>query len=788
MVYDSNLVKLLWRQFPNNLVDVDGFYAEYQAKDYADLSKSKEEPAGKDKRESKGEKIFYEKNSKSIILMPDIMPIDMDGYLVDKERRNKQMCGFSGEEFKPVNIVGDWWNLYDSLEGDTWNFRNLGKFGFQNSVGDPKRQLIFQSVVKTSDEKKEPVEWCIVAGEGRGSVQNEKWNENQGFVFWIDENILPENVENELNFYLFTRNPYHRKQVANGIYVSVKGDDRIRVTHYIDVEDKGTIPPERRVLTQTEEGSLSKGKEIVEWGEGKTKVFAMMIVDKYILFGLNSLENCFVMECQNYDVGETPEGLNYPIILRDNAELQITGKGQALFGLKKLAYFQEGKIKIPEIKTGYQLSNPYQVTRVKRSSEDEVVRHWFSKGMTDENYNIYGEITLKGSPLSVNTERNDEHILRLNEYRKAHTEKTAQFLKTKFIDDQRRSVGEIELPGDIESEIISYTETASANENNIINDLSVSIDCAGSFEKMYKEILAYKQINGETLTQLRGKDTLVSNGKFIFRQPKVSISDFGNINLKLSGDETALFSLKRSIGYVISFDDRRITDVEAMKEVCEINNLPFVSDVMGKQLPETVEGKEGCFTFQPNVSFLEVLTGLAKIQGYNLFVDSGTVYYKKDKTAEDLTLGRSELYPVDNIEYENNDIYKSRILVIGRAGENTKDYKRGEKLIGVWKSRSKIEKEIGYDVFVKEDEILTDWAMVQAEGEKLWHRFNEKNYIIRFDVTDAIEYFYKIKLFNVFKWVDSGYDSINDKLFTITGYSKEISQSDCTANVTGILL
>ncbi len=786
MIYESNYIKLGWLQFPNNLVSVDGFYAEYQAKDYNDIDKTKQVDV--DKIEEQRDKIFYEKNSKSIILQPDIMPIDMVGHLIDKDGRNRQMCENLGVEFKPVNIRGDWWDLYDKIENEHWTFRNLGRFEFKNSVGDPKRQLIFQSVVKSSDEKQEPVQWCIVAGEGRGYIQNETLRENQGIVFWIDENILPENYKNELKFYLFHRNPYNYKELVNGIYITIKEESHIIVSHYIDVGDKSKIPPQREILTQTQEGTLSAGKEIVEWGDKKTKVYVVAIIDKFILIGLNNLENCFVMECQNYDIGETPEGLYYPIILRENAELQITGKGQALFGLKKLAFFNEGIIRTEKFKTGYVLEDPYQITRVKRNKSDRVDRKWLKEGITDEDYKVYGEIKLHGQPMGIDMEETDETGERLNTYRKTRTETSPLFFKTKFIDEQRRDFGIIELPEDIDGQIISYTETASIGENNIISYYTAKIECAGSFGKMYSDILERKQIHGEPSIQLRGQENIISMGGFIFRRPNVSINNFENITLSLEGEETALFSLKRSIGYIISFDDMRITDVKAMEKICVINNIPFESDVSGIQLPETIEGKEGAFTFQPNVSFLEVLTELAKVQGYNLYTSEGIVYYMQDKIKEDITLGRSPLYPCEGISYENNDIYKSRIYVIGRAGENTKDYKRGEKLVGIWRSRNKIEKEIGYDTFVKEDEILTDWAMVQKEGERLWHRFNGRPFIIKFDLEKADEYIEKIKLFNVFKWVDEEYDFLNNKLFFITAYTKDISAVDCKATITGTIL
>ncbi|MDD5486106.1 MAG: hypothetical protein PHW65_00930 [Dehalococcoidales bacterium] len=767
---DSNMVKLEWRQFPNNKIVTDGFYAEYQAKD-KDFDRTKSEPGAGDITTT-AENTFYEKNSKTIILKPDIMPVDMIG------------------ELQEGKVQGDWWDLYDSTLNNALVYSGYADFQLRNIAGDPKRQLVYQKVTQYKAQQNLPysaVRWMIRAGYGCGYIQNEQLAENQGIVFWVNENMLPENEKNELNFYLYHTNPENSQQVINGIYITLKEDSDIRIGHFIDLRDDGRRPPQFEVATQWEKGTVSAAKEIVEW-PGKTRVFVLMMIDKYILFGINGLENPFVMECQNYETGISAEGLPYPVILRENAILQVHGMGQALFGLKKLAYSKEATFKTPEFKTGYVLSAPRQITRIKRDESAEVERKWQKQGSAAADYKVYAEIKLEGSPMGVDEEAVDEPALRVNEYRKEHTEKTPVFIKTKIFDNQQRDTEVIELPDDIEGTIVSYVETASANENGVINDYSLKLDCYGSFDNMYADILAKKQLHAEVYIKLRGQETTVSMGGFVFRQPMVKINNFENIALSFSaGQETAIHSLKKSAGYIISFDDRRITDIAAMQEICNINNLSFETDVTGAILPETVEGQEGAFTFQPNVSFLEILTKLADVQGYNFFTDEGIVCYKKEKAGTDMTLGRSSVASCEGIEYEQNDLWKSRIYVIGKAGENTAEYKRGEKLVGIWQSKA-IEKEIGYDVFTKENESLTDWDMIEKEGAKLWRRFNGHPYAIKFNIEDAIAFFDKIKLFNTFTWQDNAYSFLNNKRFEIRGYTKEVDMSDCKATITGVML
>ena len=768
---DSNMIKLEWRQFPNNKIVTDGFYAEYQAKDQEDLNKTKQE-SGSGDITTEGENLFYEKNSKTIILKPDIMPIDMIG------------------EMQGGKLRGDWWDVYDS---ETINnllaFSGYADFELFSVAGNPKRQLIYQKVVQYRKELGLPyqgVKWMIVAGEGRGYIENERFAVNQGIVFWVDSCMLPENEENDLNFYLYHTNPQNSQQVINGIYIYLKKDSDIQMGHFIDISDSGRRPSQFDVLTQWGKGTVSAGKDIVEWS-GNTKVYALMIVDKYILFGINGFDDPFVMECQNYETAKTPEGLSYPILLRENAKLVIRGKGQAVFGMKKLAYNKEAMLKTPEFKTGYVLSAPNQITRAKSDENTEVEREWKKQGETAGDYKVYGEIRLEGQPMSTDTEGSGEVVERLNTYRKDRTETTPVFIKTKIIDDQERDTEEIELPEDIEGTIVAYTETASANENGVINDYTLSLDCYGSFDRMYAEILSRKQLHGEVYIQLRSQESAVSMGGFIFRKPKNKIKGFEDITLSLSGQETALHSLKKSAGYIISYDDRKITDIQAMENICNMNNLFFDTDVTGIQLPETVEGQEGAFTFQSNVSFLEILEKLAGVQGHNLYTSEGIVYYRQDKTGTDMVIGRSPIAPCEGLEYEQNDIYKSRIYVIGKAAENTAEYKRGDKLVGIWRSKA-IEKEIGYDVFSKEDESLTDWGMIEKEGNKLWKRFNGRPYIIRFNIEDAVDYLSKIKLFNTFQWLDSEYSFLHEKRFMITGYTKEVGMSDCNATITGVII
>jgi hypothetical protein len=510
-----------------------------------------------------------------------------------------------------------------------------------------------------------------------------------------------------------------------------------------------------------------------------------MISGRHIIFGINGFANAFAMECQNYDIGITKEGLTYPILLHENAKVQIHGKGQAMFGLKKLAYYPEATLKTPVFKAGYAVDGK-SATKVKNITDTtEVDTTWKQKG-AGINSEVYAEIKLKSESMSIDSNPYTEAKKRLNSYRKTRASTTPIFIKTKYMDDMITDVSPITLPSDIDGTITSYTETSSASENNIINDHTINIDCYGDFSNMYQALLQYKLLNGEPVIQI-DSNPFVSAGEFIFKGFETNIRNYGDISLKLAGQNTILHSLKKTIGFIISYDDRKgYTDTKAMGNLCDMLNIPFETNITGVRIPETQDGQEGVFTFQPNVTFLDILTKLAGVQGNNLYISNGKVVYNKPVTTETLTLGRTSDYTCEGITYGQNDVFKSRVYVIGKAAESTKEHKAGDKLVGIWKSET-IENQIGYDVFTKEDETLTNWDMVIQAGEKLWQRFNRRLYTIKFNIEDSRDIIDKIQLFNVFKWIDESYPALNNKLFTITGYTKDIDQTNCKASVTGVI-
>jgi len=762
---ESNQVKINWQQMTNNKVIAEGYFAEYTARDWYEFSRKKIDNTSSGQINTSSENLFYSDKIQQILLRPNIEPIDM---IV--------------EDFNaPYN--GDWWNAYGTYAN--WEVRKI--------MGSPECLMLYQKNVQYKDinNNYQVVDWSIFAGSDYG-FKLDGFKENQGFIIWIANNILPDNVQNELVFHLYHLNPHNQEEVVNGVYIKITASKEFQICHYIDIEDTGLIPPRKKVFTQWEQGSLTPQKKFVEW-PGNPVFYVLMMSDKYILFGVNGLDNPFTMECQDYETGKTMDGLNYPVLVREDANLFISGKGQVLLGFKKLAYKNKATITLPEFKPGYVLNSPqYQVLRVKRNNDDEVDCKFYKHGITKSDYKVYGEITLSGQEMPTNTKaliNYDESAKnRIIDYRNNNTETTPSFIKVKIVDNQAREKGtDLTLPGNIESEIISFTETSNSN-NGIANNITATVECYGSFEKLYATNLTNKKLLGNITIRLKENLTDSNRYNFIFQEPQISISGFENIKLTFNSIENdILHYLNQKTGYIISFDDMNIADIQAMETICDILKIDFETDVEGQTIPDNIENKEGTYTFQPNVTFLEILAKLAEIQGHLLYPYQGKLCYKKIKSTTDFIIGRAKNSLTENITYTQLKNYKSRLIVVGTAGENTEEYKIGQKLVGIWRN-STLEQEIGYTPHVCINDALTNWEMVEQYGNKLWNKFNSANYKIVFTIPYAKDYVDKIFLFNVFQWFDPSFSAVHDKRFLITDYSITVDMANCEATITGEMI
>jgi hypothetical protein len=257
------------------------------------------------------------------------------------------------------------------------------------------------------------------------------------------------------------------------------------------------------------------------------------------------------------------------------------------------------------------------------------------------------------------------------------------------------------------------------------------------------------------------------------------------VSLFMKGRNAAFDALHQPAGFVISYDDREITDVAAMADIATMAGVTISSSVTGARLPETVEGEEGAWTFQPNTTFWEILSKLATVQGHHLYVAGDVLYYAAPGTTATITLGRGETYPTDGIEIEQGHNYRSPIYVIGRAAETvggTNPHKAGDKLVGIWRDAT-LEAEVGYAPHVKTDPSLSTWARVQEAGDHLWSTLNERAYKISFDLTDARAVWADLKPFAVVEWNDPSYPEIDGEKFVVVGYSKTLDGSRCEASV-----
>ncbi len=741
----NNLIQVDFEQFTNNRLTIPGMYAEYTAADWAEMAKAE---VG-DGDSTAAQRLFYDEAAKAVILRPHIMPIDM--VIVPSV-----IAG--------VPDRGDWWDIAGA--GIDWEMIY--------PEGEPRRQMIFQRAVQDADLK--AVSWRVFAGEGRGIHQVEGFGENQGVVFWFDGLKLPENEENELEIQLYRQD--EQGNLNNAIKVQLKGSQEARLGYLIDVPASAadtTFPPQTQRFTQWVSGAPGSGQQLVDWTADAT-IYVLRILDGKIYFSINGLEQPLVLEAEHFDEGETAEGLKYPVILRAGANLFIKGKGQCMFGFKKLSYEGEGGLSSAVFAPGY---SPVadQSVRVTRAMPGDVIQsRWEKRGVSDQTQ-MRARVWMEGAPLEIGKRiPADEVETRLRDYREAVSETTPLFRKIKTWDKQVRIGADLTLPDNISGDADKWLERVSCGDNRVMTAYDLEIECIGTFDKPWGEMAGRRKVLGDPKIVFpveEGSPEVFSAGKFVFTKPRLSRQGFENISLHLSGEDAVLHVLHQGAGLIISYDDREITDLAAMGEIAEMAGVAFSTNITeGRRLPESVEGEEGAWTFQPNTTFYEILEKLATVQGYYLYTHEGILNYNEPPAeGSDFEIGDTAGYPTEGIEVQQEYLYRSPIYVIGRAGENTREYKRGDKLVGVWKSQS-LEDEVGYTPLTITDPTLTDWTQVQRAGDQAWRKHNERTYRLSFNMVDAREYWNDIKPFAVFTWKSELYPAIHNQRFLVVGYSR----------------
>lgn len=748
-----------------------GFMNEFTGEDFEKFQ-AKEVFTGSYKNNNGKENLFYEKNSGAILLKPNIEPIDM--------------------LFDDTEGKGDWFELEENLSTPGL------KLGSIYPAGSPRRQCIYQNAVMNGTTG-EPVKWTVKAGKNCGYNGLDYFLENQGAVIWIGNNFLPKNTENKLIFSLVRFDGEPNKQYdnnINGIYVEIIGGKTIKLAHYIDIERKGTIPPQREIQTQWYEGQLPLNKPILNW-IGDFQTYIIMIVDRYILFGLNGLDNIISIPCQYYDIGENEEGNKYPIILREGAYLFIGGLGQAIFGFKRLDYKIKGGFYTPVYKVDYTPNNPEIIlTKAKGISGMSQINKEGLWRNNDIGAEVYGAIDLEGFPISRQTIKdNDEISQRMEEYRKNNTYYTPQLYRFIIRDKIKREVLTTTFPEDISQRTMMYRETVSTN-NGEYQSGHIELTLYGDFSNELEDLYSTKNLSGKVyLTPRKEELNEVIRGSYDFLIPDLSISNYENIQLDLDGYDIVKRLKTTFLGH--SYNYEGMTDIEALQDLCEQAGIDLITNETGIVLKDKGEQDKGTWKFQAKTKIWEAMEKIRNTRGFLLYPDvDGNLIYKDypDGSSYDFVFDRWSS-PVENIKYTNKSIWKSRIYVIGKAGvpftytENGKTItvKQGDNLLGVWNNTT-LEKEIGYIPYIELDETLQDWESIQRRGDMLDKKFNQRNKVIEFDITDGQDYLGDLWIYKTFLWKDSKHPSIDNKVFLITGYSIDVDAFNIEIHITGEIL
>lgn len=771
----SNQLTLEFVRPANGVVDVPGFCSEFAAKEFEEMDSRFYGPDATDAEQKLRTKqnLFFARQAGAVILRPNLEPVDMDGQPV----------------LNPItgavsSYQGSWYTCY----GGNWSLRTV--------KGNPPAVVEYQAVVETqpaAGTESEASRWWIDIGKKKG--RNNKgtgFAENQGVTLWTAGNMLVKNTQNSFKVHLFN---YSRdnKTANNGIYFDIVSGREVSFCHYINVSTKYTYPPRDDIITQWEKFSLPTAKELYDWSSTPT-VLSLFIVRDWIFLAVNGLTSHFAFQAKQFDIGQDVNGMDYPILLREGACLQIQGKGQGSIGFKKLVYDSEGQFESPLLFPGYKLNNPHGSYRAIVPAGTIVhAGGWYGGsrklggdmqvgplGNTSDATGGYCECRLKGQPVDATSK---------TDYFTRVTEKTPTLLRFRMLDERVRKTVAGDAPAAVDSgDITNYNESFSVSRNGDYNGAKLSIDfkvISDTYSSLLETQLAMAKIS---ITPLGGT-TPVYRNIFYFNRPKFHIPDFNEINISLDGVDVVYMLQREELGIAISFDDFGYTDIELLKKLCDMAGVTLVASGAAVNLPYSTDTRNPIWYYQPKEKIWNIMQKIREKTGKLLYSDNlGRLVYKPMPTVldeEDFAFGRQG-YPITNINYGGESNFRTRIYVTGQARQNTAEYRAGDKLCGAILHKT-LEQNIGKTVTEEIiDTELTTWESVESRLITEDKLFNTIDNTIDFQLTDARSYL-TLWPFKIFSWTDSLYTAMNGK-YLITGLSYDGDAFELSAQVSGIRL
>jgi|GEM_PF-4433555 len=740
----------------NGLIKVPGFLAYYDA---SDIFESKFYEIGEEKKNPDITNLFFLRETKSIILQPNILPIDMTGKDIEYY-----------DYYKKEKYIIHRGDNYDCIGG---------KWQLMQVVGNPSAMCEFQSVVLENDKV---VSWYVMDGNKRGKYgTGSACEENQGFVVWIGKNILPLNEKQVIEFFLKIDD--EKGDWKEGIYIKIEDGKNVSLAHCKTLRTQYTIPPRNELVVQWEGFTMPEGqKDLFSWPQ--VDVWAVFFVDDHIVISKNGISNYKAIKCLNYDIGRDVNGKEYPIIVNDGANFWIEGKGQCLLGWKRMMYDKEGTLETKLVFPGYKLNNPKIAITEKNIFEGTSIE---GKGYCggykklggiiqvgpianiDWEKGAYGQVSLKAEQIDASGQ---------NQYLSSVSYYTPVLKSFVLKDDRQRITSTATAPDAITGDITSIDISYSASESDLTfrdNSADVEMECTRN-RQTYIDLLERQILYGKA--EVNG----TSLGYYIFNRLTLSDNEYKETRFRLEGDSIFGRLSEMNLSHLVYLEGYTHTD--AMKKLC---NLAGVDCDCSDDASLILTGEKEKYLFQSGTSVASAMEKIRKLSGWLLYPGrDGKIKYRPIGDTPAITFTKAT-DAVANVEYRSSDTIRTRMKILGKAGKDSYEFFKGDTLAGYILHRTK-ENQIGFDMVYEEtDDSLSDWVQIQKRLEHLDRCLNKQSYSLSFTITDATDYLW-LNLYDIFLWIDETNSIFNNKKFVIVHLSFSGNATQITAQITGKML
>ena len=720
MAEPVNVARIVFGNPTKGIISCQGFNSEFSGKQW-DRFLSRGAIAGRH-GEVKKENLFYEKNSQTIILKPNLELASMDG--------SGYTTGGLGEE--------------------KWERRKI--------PGQPDLTLEYQYNVKAEN-------WEI---ESDSDIKA-----NQGFILYWMKMVTPEGLGPNLTItfgsgsatFIFYLQP-RKKMGVTRIILGGEGGE-------IETSEEWSIGiPESYFPTDSPFTQLN--------------ILTGLIVDDCLILGFGGLDNAIALKCTKYYLATDVNGKEYPQITTDETSLKIKGSGAGLFGFKKLTYETQGGLSTPLMFPGYVLTEPPkgEISKKIIPSGTSIELKGFSGG---------GDAEGEGQPQG-DAEKQGVYA---NVILKGDGNTTPYLYRFKISQAPSR----ITMTGpaqELDTDILSYEESVSGSKDGSFMGASASVlvTCSGQF---YPNLFGMKSPQVQYNLKLRGQEAEFLRATHIVDIKEAQRPEFGKFALQIESRDITKELEMDPLLESESYDGRKWRHGDLMKELASKGGVGLICGDYSADpiLPDSEDTNSPNWQFHRGTKIWEAMQKVREYSGWLLYPDNnGKLIYKPRPSADD-----SEDYTLDansdsirDLTYKLIDLYRTRILVWGKAAEDYKGeypYKKGDNLLGAGYHKG-LEEQIGRSrPLILIDPLLSDWDSIKKMVDALYDYYTKDPFYISFQIND-FENYGDMWIYKIIKWSDSKINwegsPLADKKFLITGINPRIDKFTATAMVEAVIL